>query len=148
MIHADDLTNADEAIIGALHAGDRTKGAIIDETGLHRNTVGNRLDVLAAGDVVEEVHGRTALYTLVNDPSEDDAADEQTDPEARRAATRLAKELEDCREQLERAREANGLPDSARRSLKAARTALDGGAPDVDLARSELDAALEAIGDE
>ncbi len=63
-----DLTEADEAILDELHAGARTKKAVVDATGLHRNTVGNRLDVLEAGDVIKCIHDSTALYELVDDP--------------------------------------------------------------------------------
>lgn len=68
VIDRHDLTGADEAILDELHAGARTKKAIVDATGLHRNTVGNRLDVLEAGDVIECIHDSTALYELVEDP--------------------------------------------------------------------------------
>ena len=65
---ADDLTEADHAILNELTAGARTKKAIVDQTGLHRNTVGNRLDVLQAGGIINCIHQTTALYELVNDP--------------------------------------------------------------------------------
>lgn len=41
-----------------------------------------------------------------------------------------------------------GLPDRAVRSLHAARTALEGQSPDIDMAKAELDAVLEVIDDE
>ena len=64
----DDLTEADHAILDELTEGARTKKAIVDKTGLHRNTVGNRLDVLQAGEIISCIHHTTALYELVNDP--------------------------------------------------------------------------------
>ena len=71
VIDADDLTDADRAILEELQAGARTKKYIIDETGLHRNTVGNRIDVLEAGEIVRSLHETTALYELVDDPRDD-----------------------------------------------------------------------------
>ena len=65
---ADDLTEADHAILDELAEGARTKKAIVDQTGLHRNTVGNRLDVLQAGEIIDCIHQTTALYELVEDP--------------------------------------------------------------------------------
>jgi len=65
---AEDLTAADRAILDELAESALTKKAIVDSTGLHRNTVGNRLDVLAAGDVIKCIHETTALYRLVSDP--------------------------------------------------------------------------------
>jgi len=71
VLDADDLTDADHAILDALGEGARTKGYITDETGLHRNTVANRLDVLRAGDAIRRVHEPTALYELREDPRND-----------------------------------------------------------------------------
>ncbi|WP_435076204.1 hypothetical protein [Halococcus sp. AFM35] len=51
-----------------LSEGARTKGYITDETGLHRNTIANRLDVLRAGDAIRRIHESTALYELQEDP--------------------------------------------------------------------------------
>ena len=68
VLHPEDLTNADHLILDELQKGARTKGAIVDATGLHRNTVGNRLPVLEAGDVIECIHESTALYELIEDP--------------------------------------------------------------------------------
>jgi DNA-binding transcriptional ArsR family regulator len=65
---AEDLTAADRAILDALAESALTKKAIVDSTGLHRNTVGNRLDVLAAGNLINCIHETTALYRLVSDP--------------------------------------------------------------------------------
>lgn len=63
-----DLTSTDEEILDELQKGARTKGALVDETGRHRNTIGHRLDVLDASGVISEIHGPTALYELVADP--------------------------------------------------------------------------------
>jgi len=65
---AEDLTAADRAILDELAESAMTKKAIVDSTGLHRNTVGNRLDVLAAGNLINCIHETTALYRLVSDP--------------------------------------------------------------------------------
>jgi|AntRauMinimDraft_3_1070383.scaffolds.fasta_scaffold02826_2 DNA-binding Lrp family transcriptional regulator len=65
---AEDLTAADRAILDELAESALTKKAIVDSTGLHRNTVGNRLDVLAAGNLINCIHETTALYRLVSDP--------------------------------------------------------------------------------
>jgi hypothetical protein len=164
VIDADDLTDADEEIIDVLGHGARTKGAIIDATGLHRNTVGNRLDVLEAGDVIERIHDRTALYDLVDDPREDDDTPTllgkyDTDDlrelvEAERAeadeyadrVVELESELEDCRDQLADARDGGDLG-PVRRGIEAALSALDGHPPDVETAVAELERAREAIGD-
>lgn len=71
-----DLTDADRKILDALADGPRTKGAIVDATGLHRNTVGNRLDALSFGEAIECIHDRTALYELANDPRTDGEGDD------------------------------------------------------------------------
>lgn len=169
VIHADDLTDADEAIIEVLREGARTKGAIEDETGLHRNTVGNRLDVLEAGDVVERIHDRTALYELVDDPREGESEqavyqpgdDEPVDVvdgvetladmrdriealEAERDDLEAA--LEECREQLAAAEGADTR--EALAGVRAALSALDGRRPDVDTAVAELERVLEVLGDD
>jgi DNA-binding IclR family transcriptional regulator len=72
VLQEEDLTPSDEAILDVLHEGARTKGYLIEKTQLHRNTVGTRLDVLAAGDLVRRVHRETALYELAEDPREED----------------------------------------------------------------------------
>ena len=109
VISVDDLTDADRQILDVLQRGARTKGAIIDETGLHRNTVGMRLDVLEAGDVVNRIHDRTALYELADDPRDDDAERSDTpgvgDLEAelrdlQSELSRVRNERDECREQL------------------------------------------------
>lgn len=71
VLDADDLTEADRAILDELTEGARTKGYLIDATGLHRNTVGHRLEVLEAGDVIECIHESTSLWELLYDPRDD-----------------------------------------------------------------------------
>lgn len=113
VIDEDDLTDADRDILDELRAGARTKKAIVDETELHRNTVGNRLDVLEAGDVIKCIHETTALYELVDDPRRDDPDDTdrrdllaQLDTVASERAnletklTSCQQRLEDCQERL------------------------------------------------
>ena len=115
VIDADDLTDADQAILDELQAGARTKKYIIDETGLHRNTVGNRIDVLEAGDVVRSLHETTALYELVDDPRDD--VDQPREPEAAPLEYVVALETH-----IEAANEAldNDDPDATRRHVRAA----------------------------
>lgn len=64
------LTDADHAILDLLAEGRCTQGYLADETGLSRQHVYNRLNVLTAAGYVEKVHDSTALYELVNDPRE------------------------------------------------------------------------------
>lgn len=64
------LSTTDVEIINELRKGDRTKGYLTDATGRHRNSIGDRIDVLEAGGVIRTVHDATALYTLVDDPRE------------------------------------------------------------------------------
>lgn len=142
---ADDLTESDEKILDVLHEGARTKGALIDETGLHRNTVGYRLDVLTASGIVDEIHDTTALYELSEDPRE---GHEVPDP------ARLREQLQECREQLQQARaEAEAVEDDPevaeiKEGLQSAFTALSGQHPDVDMAKGELEAVVEGLEDE
>ena len=95
VIDADDLTDADRAILDELQAGARTKKYIIDKTGLHRNTVGNRIDVLEAGDIVRSLHGTTALYELVDDPRDDVDADEADLEELKRHVRAAGEAIDD-----------------------------------------------------
>jgi DNA-binding IclR family transcriptional regulator len=67
---AEDLGNADEAILNQLHNGRATKGALVDWTAYSRNTIYNRLEVLEAAGFVECVHEGTRLFELVEDPRE------------------------------------------------------------------------------
>ena len=94
---ADDLTEADHAILNELTAGARTKKAIVDQTGLHRNTVGNRLDVLQAGGIINCIHQTTALYELVNDPRDTQSHDDNMVS----ISLRTVRELEHILDELE-----------------------------------------------
>ena len=81
-VNENHLTDADRKILDELQAGARTKKALVDATGLHRNTVGNRLDVLEAGEAIRCIHETTALYELLDDPREkrsSDGEDHETD---------------------------------------------------------------------
>lgn len=66
-----ELTDADRAILDMLRGGRCTQGYIVDGTGLSRQQVYNRLNVLVAADYVEKVHDSTALYELVSDPRDE-----------------------------------------------------------------------------
>lgn len=109
VIDADDLTDADEEILDALHDGPLTKGAIVDKTGLHRNTVGNRLDALKFGDAIQPIHEGTALYELADDPRD------ETDAPERNQLERVAEALDEIEVAFER-----GDPDAARTALERA----------------------------
>jgi Fe2+ or Zn2+ uptake regulation protein len=65
---ADELTDSDRAILDVLATGRATKGYLIDETGLSRNTVYNRLEILEAAGNIREVHSPTRLFEIVDDP--------------------------------------------------------------------------------
>lgn len=68
---ADDLSDADRAILDELAQGARTKGYLVDHTEYHRNTVGRRLEVLTVAGILKCIHESTALYELVEDPREE-----------------------------------------------------------------------------
>jgi DNA-binding transcriptional ArsR family regulator len=68
---ADDLSDADRAILDQLKRGARTKGYLVDHTGYHRNTIGQSLKVLEAAEIVKSIHESTALYEVVEDPREE-----------------------------------------------------------------------------
>jgi len=75
---ADDLTVTDRDILDVLKRGRgggqpwgrATKGMLVDETGRSRNSVYNRLEVLAGHGHVELVHEGTRLFEFVDDPRE------------------------------------------------------------------------------
>ena len=94
----DDLTDADRKILEVLQRGARTKGAIVDATQLHRNTVGGRLPVLEAGDAVQCIHDPTALYELRSDPRE------ESEEETGRRNEPTPQAVQDCHEVVLRAR--------------------------------------------
>ena len=65
-----ELNESDEAILDALERGRATPAALVDWTGLSKQTIHNRLNVLVAAGHVEKVHD-SGLYELVNDPRTD-----------------------------------------------------------------------------
>lgn len=67
-IGAEELKEVDEAVLDQLAEGARTKGFLVEETGYHRNTIWNRLEVLEKTNVIECLHEPTALYELNEDP--------------------------------------------------------------------------------
>lgn len=147
VITEDDLTDADRQILDVLSEKPLTKGAIVDRTGLHRNTVGNRLDALNYGGAIDCIHDRTALYELADDPRTD--AEPAPDPadlqgridalesdlvEARENVEHYKDELRTCREQLE------DVPDrqELKRAIDDLEHALGNGGGDVDVAIRRL----------
>lgn len=64
---ADDLNESDEAILKELQEGRCTPAALTDWTGLSKQTVHSRLNVLIAANHVEKIHD-SGLYELVTDP--------------------------------------------------------------------------------
>ena len=103
-VNEESLTPADKQILDELHRGARTKKAIVDATGLHRNTVGNRLDVLAAGEAIQCIHDTTALYQLVDDPRTDDGGRDDVG-NLRESIEQLRADRDGLRDQLEAANE-------------------------------------------
>jgi len=159
VIDPDDLTDADKAILDELQHGARTKKYLVEKTGLHRNTVKNRLDVLEAGDGVAKLHDTTALYELADDPREDGAESDvdeselrarlqdalEAREEAQATADRLEAELEDCREELERARASDINTAAIRRAVDDLEAACERG--DSATVRDAIERLREAIGD-
>jgi DNA-binding Lrp family transcriptional regulator len=64
------LTEVDKEIIALLRDGRATQSYIVDETGRSRQYIHNRLGILAAAEIVENIHPKTALYELIDDPLE------------------------------------------------------------------------------
>lgn len=62
-----DLLESDRAILEELDRGRCTPAALVEWTGLSKQTVHNRLNVLSAAGHVEKVH-ESGLYELVDDP--------------------------------------------------------------------------------
>jgi len=71
-----DRTDADEAILDELRQGARTQAYLVDETGYSRQYIRQRLQIMEARDWVENLHEKTALWELRNDPDEEDEGDE------------------------------------------------------------------------
>ncbi len=67
-----DRTDADEQILRLLREGARTQSYIVDETGFSRTHIRNRLQLMEARGWVENIHEKSALWELRNDPDEKD----------------------------------------------------------------------------
>lgn len=70
-LDATDLLDSDKAILDVLREGRATKGYIVDNADISRNTAYNRLEVLEAAEHVREVHEPTRLFELVDDPRQE-----------------------------------------------------------------------------
>lgn len=77
-----DLTPVDEEILDVLQEGARTQSYIVDEIGRSRNHVHNRLQILAGSGYIENIHRKTALYELVEDPRETAEIEDEDEDEA------------------------------------------------------------------
>ena len=66
------LTDVDKEILELLREGRATQSYIVDETGFSRQHIHNRLGILAAAGYLENIHAKTALYELVDDPLADE----------------------------------------------------------------------------
>ncbi|WP_238392137.1 helix-turn-helix transcriptional regulator [Halorussus amylolyticus] len=64
---AEELIESDKKILEQLRDGRCTPAALVDWTGLSKQTIHNRLNVLVAAEHVEKVH-ESGLYELVDDP--------------------------------------------------------------------------------
>jgi hypothetical protein len=62
------LSEVQAEVLDELTNGRATKGYIVDETGRHRNSVGNALNALESEGLIRTVHEGTSLYELVADP--------------------------------------------------------------------------------
>lgn len=70
MIDEDWATDVDEEILEQLADGPRTKGAIVDATDRHRNTIYQHLKNLRIDGYVEFLHEPTKLYQLADTDEE------------------------------------------------------------------------------
>jgi len=66
-----ELNASDEEILDELKKGRCTPATLIDWTGLSKQTIHSRLNVLVAAGHVEKVH-ESGLYELVDDPRVDE----------------------------------------------------------------------------
>lgn len=64
-------TEVDEEILEELADGPRTKGALVDATDRHRNTIYQHLKNLRIDGQIEFLHEPTKLYQLVDGKAED-----------------------------------------------------------------------------
>ncbi|UHH25876.1 winged helix-turn-helix domain-containing protein [Halobacterium noricense] len=69
-MEADELIESDREILDELQKGRCTPAVLVDCTGLSKQTIHNRLNVLVVGGHVEKVH-ESGLYELVDDPRND-----------------------------------------------------------------------------
>lgn len=65
-------TEVDREILEQLADGPRTKGAIVDATGRHRNTIYQHLKYLRIDGQIEFLHEPTKLYQLADGAQETD----------------------------------------------------------------------------
>jgi DNA-binding IclR family transcriptional regulator len=65
-----ELLDSDRAILDELENGRCTPAALVEWTGLSKQTIHARLNVLAAAGHVEKVH-ESGLYELIDDPREE-----------------------------------------------------------------------------
>ena len=63
----DKLIESDRKILSELREGRCTPASLVDWTGLSKQTIHNRLNVLVAAEHVDKVH-ESGLYELVDDP--------------------------------------------------------------------------------
>jgi uncharacterized membrane protein len=66
----DELNDSDRRILDALADGRCTPAALMDWSGLSKQTVHSRLNTLVAAGHVEKVH-ESGLYELIDDPREE-----------------------------------------------------------------------------
>lgn len=153
---AHDLNDADERILQLLGEGRNSPQNLAEELDYSRQYVQNRLQLLKAADLVENMGG--GLYRITTDgrdevgivePDVDDlrrrlqnALEARDDQRAR--ADRLEDELADCRDQLERAREQEVDVEAVDRALDDIETAADRG--NGDSLQDAIRRAREAIG--
>ncbi|MCF2208241.1 winged helix-turn-helix transcriptional regulator [Halobacterium salinarum] len=69
-MEADELIESDREILDELQKGRCTPAVLVDWTGLSKQTIHNRLNVLVAAGHVEKAH-ESGLYELVSDPRDD-----------------------------------------------------------------------------
>jgi DNA-binding IclR family transcriptional regulator len=66
------LTDQDHKILDLLSEGRCTQKYIVDETGIPRHKVHERLKIYDTVGLARNLHETTALWELVRDPREDD----------------------------------------------------------------------------
>ena len=70
-MEADELIESDREILDELQRGRCTPAVLVDWTGLSKQTIHNRLNVLVAAGHVKKVH-ESGLYELVEDPRDEE----------------------------------------------------------------------------